>query len=103
MPFKDVTQWNKRAAALYAFGAWTLLGSLVFNNYTGKFNAPTGPEENEEVQEPEDVNKVTHTTAHTHTVATYKKDFVPYNMWLCRLFSSHRAEPGTGGDDGDDK
>uniref|UniRef100_A0A3Q3IS04 Uncharacterized protein n=1 Tax=Monopterus albus TaxID=43700 RepID=A0A3Q3IS04_MONAL len=93
---KDAMRWNIRASLVYAVGVWTMIGSYAFFKYTG-----LKKEEEEEVQELEDPNRVVIETAHTKTTIIYRKDFVPYTTRIYNYIKSFSSEPGTG--DGENK
>lgn len=50
----------------------------------------------EEVEEPQDPNQEVYETAHSKTVITYKKDFVPYTTRIYNLISSFSGDRGAG-------
>ncbi|XP_068583281.1 small integral membrane protein 26-like [Cebidichthys violaceus] len=95
MNFKDVVKWNTRVSAVYAVGIWTMVGSYAYVKYSGRFE-DTPVEKKEEVQEPEDPNKVVHQTAHSKTVIVYRKDFVPYSTRIYNFIRSFSGEPKSG-------
>ncbi|XP_044046723.1 small integral membrane protein 26-like [Siniperca chuatsi] len=95
MKFKDLVRWNTRVSAVYAVGIWTMIGSYAFFKYTGRYEDKPVKKE-EAVQEPKDPNEVVYQTAHTKTVITYKKDFVPYSTRIYNFIKSFSSEPGSG-------
>ncbi|XP_022595773.1 small integral membrane protein 26-like [Seriola dumerili] len=97
MTLSDLPKWNKRAAAVYAFGIWTMIGSYAYFRYTGRYEDK--PVTEEVVQEQEDPDQVVHQTLHSKTILTYKKDFVPYSTRIYNFIRSFSSEPGTGGDE----
>lgn len=50
----------------------------------------------EEVEEPEDPNQAVYETAHSRTVITYKKDFVPFTTRINNFISSFSEDGGAG-------
>ncbi|XP_045902717.1 small integral membrane protein 26-like [Micropterus dolomieu] len=95
MTLKDMMKWNTRVSAAYAVGIWTLIGSYAFFRYTGRFE-DTPVKKEEAAQEPEIANEVVYQTAHTKTLITYKKDFVPYSTRIYNFIKSFSSEPGSG-------
>ncbi|XP_063331619.1 small integral membrane protein 26-like [Pelmatolapia mariae] len=94
MKFKDLLKWNARVSAVYAIGIWTMIGSYAYLKYTGRCEVALVKKE--EVEEPQDPNQEVYKTAHSKTVITYKKDFVPYTTRIYNLISSFSGDRGAG-------
>uniref|UniRef100_A0A3B4TLD3 Small integral membrane protein 26 n=1 Tax=Seriola dumerili TaxID=41447 RepID=A0A3B4TLD3_SERDU len=94
MTLSDLPKWNKRAAAVYAFGIWTMIGSYAYFRYTGRYEDKPG-----KIQCETAVSVVISLTLHSKTILTYKKDFVPYSTRIYNFIRSFSSEPGTGGDE----
>ncbi|XP_031723081.1 small integral membrane protein 26 [Anarrhichthys ocellatus] len=97
MNFKDLVKWNKRVSAVYAVGIWTMVGSYAYVTYSGRFDTPV--KKREEVEEPEDPNKVVHQTAHSKTIIVYRTDFVPYSTRIFSFIRSFSGDPKSGDSD----
>uniref|UniRef100_A0A3Q3KYH4 Small integral membrane protein 26 n=1 Tax=Mastacembelus armatus TaxID=205130 RepID=A0A3Q3KYH4_9TELE len=87
MSLKDLAKWNIRLSAVYAVGVWTMIGSYAYFRYTGL---------KQEEEQPEDPNQVTYRTAHTNTIITYRKDFVPYTTRIYNFIALFSGDSGTG-------
>uniref|UniRef100_A0A3B5AH09 Small integral membrane protein 26 n=1 Tax=Stegastes partitus TaxID=144197 RepID=A0A3B5AH09_9TELE len=77
MKTKDAEKLKVFFSAVYAFGVWTTIGSLLYLRYMGRF---------EDIRD--NPYRVVYETAHTKTVIVYKKDFVPYTTRLFNFFNS---------------
>ncbi|KAM7418399.1 hypothetical protein PAMA_015836 [Pampus argenteus] len=91
MSFKDLMKWNTRMSAVYAVGVWTMVSTYAYCYYTGRFEDKSAQNQNVE-QEPENPNQVVHETAHSKTIITYKKDFVPYTTRISSFIKSFSSE-----------
>ncbi|XP_027146616.1 small integral membrane protein 26 [Larimichthys crocea] len=87
---KDLTAWNRRVSAVYAVGVWTMIGSYAYFKYTGRYDDT--PVKTEDVEKAEDPDQVVYQTAHTKTIITYKKDFVPFTTRIYNFFKSSSSE-----------
>ncbi|XP_053315831.1 small integral membrane protein 26 [Spea bombifrons] len=85
---KDFVLWNKRLAAVYAFGVWTMVGSYGFYYYTTKRNedvkmvVPEAQMDKELIDSSsfDDMGEKKKKTGFQVTNSVeYKKDFVPYS------------------------
>ncbi|KAM8879923.1 small integral membrane protein 26-like [Spinachia spinachia] len=94
MKAKTALAWNLRLSVLYAAGIWTMIGSYSYYRYM----YPKDPTP-ELLQHPEDRKQQVYLTAHSKTVITYKKDFVPYKTRIYNFLQSFSGKPGSG--DGD--
>ncbi|XP_069386466.1 small integral membrane protein 26-like [Paralichthys olivaceus] len=92
--WNNVSKWHTRAAAAYAFGVWTMIGSYAFFTYPGHKDVTL-----EEKKEEDDPNRVVYETAHTKTVIIYKNDRIPYSTFIAGSIRSFFSDPGTGGSD----
>ncbi|KAL2076286.1 hypothetical protein ACEWY4_028118 [Coilia grayii] len=83
----DVFKWNKRASMMYAFGAWTIFGSLIYYKYSHKDDPFVASQPGEEVDKP---NVKKYETTHNKTTIVYKEDFVPYSTRLINFFTGSK-------------
>ncbi|XP_068178132.1 small integral membrane protein 26-like [Antennarius striatus] len=100
MSSKGVLWWNTRLSLLYAFGIWTMLGSIGYMKFSGHLEDASGKKEEEieerkEEKEAENLRQAVHDNGYFKTVVVYKKDFVPYSTRISNFISRFRREPGT--------
>ncbi|XP_037667743.1 small integral membrane protein 26 [Choloepus didactylus] len=89
----QATTWYRRMCALYAIGAWSLVGSLFF--YYGQKKSK--PLECEEVEQ-KDVSTFELPEPpkgfYVETIVTYKEDFVPITDKILNYLKSWTGGPG---------
>ncbi|CAL8355457.1 unnamed protein product [Boreogadus saida] len=83
MSLRDYTKWNTRASLLYALGVWTMIGAVGVYKYMGYDVLEVVKRE----EEPENPNRVVHSTPHSKTVIIYKENFVPYHTRIYNFFN----------------
>ncbi|XP_049576759.1 small integral membrane protein 26 [Syngnathus scovelli] len=98
MMLKDVKKWNRIVSTVYAFGVWTMIGSVGYLYYTGRFKNSADSTQNEKDKKelPKNLNEIEFQTAHSKTIIIYKNDFVPYTTRIYNFFQSFTGGPGTG-------
>lgn len=93
--------WYRRMSAVYALGAWTLLGSLFF--LSGKKSKLSGDEveqkdvsTNEIPEQSGEINEITELPKgfYVETIVTYKEDFVPITDKILNFWKSWTGGPG---------
>uniref|UniRef100_A0A3Q2YJZ7 Small integral membrane protein 26 n=1 Tax=Hippocampus comes TaxID=109280 RepID=A0A3Q2YJZ7_HIPCM len=91
MTLKDARKWNRSVSTVYVLGVWTMIGSVAYLYYTGRFKnsteATTGV--------PKNPNEFIYQTPHNKTIVVYKKDFVPYTTRIYNFVQSFTGGPGT--------
>ncbi|XP_048203368.1 small integral membrane protein 26 [Perognathus longimembris pacificus] len=90
------TVWYRRMSLVYAFGTWSVLGSVF---YLGRKVPSTG----DEVEQKDDsTNEIPVSTTekpelpkgfYVETIVTYKKDFVPVTDKIINYFKSWTGGP----------
>ncbi|XP_025788209.1 small integral membrane protein 26 isoform X2 [Puma concolor] len=83
----QATSWYRRMSAVYALGAWTLLGSLIFLDRKSK--VPVEQKDvarNEMLEAPKGF--------YVETIVTYKEDFVPVTDRILNFWKSWTGGPG---------
>ncbi|XP_076970987.1 small integral membrane protein 26 [Tamandua tetradactyla] len=90
----QATSWYRRMCALYAIGAWSLLGSAFFTYGQKKSNPPEG----DKVEEQRDVSTIEIPEPpkgfYVETIVTYKEDFVPITDKILNYLKSWTGGPG---------
>ncbi|KAM5304200.1 small integral membrane protein 26 [Glossophaga mutica] len=83
----QASSWYKRMSVVYALGAWTTLGSLIF--FGRKKSKPLGGEleQKDEITEPPK-------GFYVETIVTYKEDFVPITEKILSYWRSWTGGPG---------
>lgn len=94
MELKKLLKWNNKASVVYAVGVWTMIGSYFYFRYTGKYDDLKVQKPKAEDEERENPNQVVYETAHSKTVITYKKDFVPYGTRFMNFINSFSGGAG---------
>ncbi|XP_037349999.1 small integral membrane protein 26 [Talpa occidentalis] len=89
---EQATAWYRRMSAVYAAGAWTLLGSLFLFGRK-KVSPPDGEIEEKNVSTKE-------ITEHpkgfyVETIVTYREDFVPVTERILNYLKSWTGGPGS--------
>ncbi|XP_051939788.1 small integral membrane protein 26-like [Hippocampus zosterae] len=97
MTLKDARKWNRCVSTVYVLGVWTMLGSVAYLYYTGRFKNSTDSAQNEEAKArvPKNPNEFIYQTPHNKTIVVYKKDFVPYTTRIYNFVQSFTGGSGT--------
>ncbi|XP_030166034.1 small integral membrane protein 26 [Lynx canadensis] len=87
----QATSWYRRMSAVYALGAWTLLGSLIFLGRK-KSTVPGNEVEQKDVARNEMLEPPK--GFYVETIVTYKEDFVPVTDRILNFWKSWTGGPG---------
>ncbi|XP_063056442.1 small integral membrane protein 26-like [Engraulis encrasicolus] len=83
----DALRWNKRASIVYALGAWSLFGSLVYYKYSHKDDPEVKMEPVEEEEKP---NVKNYKSTYNDTRVVYKEGFVPYSTRVMNFITGSK-------------
>ncbi|XP_073093067.1 small integral membrane protein 26 [Manis javanica] len=86
----QASSWYRRMSAVYALGAWTVLGSLIFFDRQKRKSA--GEVEQKDVSTSEIVEAPK--GFYVETVVTYREDFVPITDKILSYLKSWTGGPG---------
>ncbi|XP_058419290.1 small integral membrane protein 26 [Diceros bicornis minor] len=87
----QATAWYRRMSAVYALGAWSLLGSLFFFGRK-KSGQPGGEVEQKDVSTNEMLEP--RKGFYVETIVTYREDFVPVTDRILNYLKSWTGGPG---------
>ncbi|XP_071077902.1 small integral membrane protein 26 [Desmodus rotundus] len=83
----QASSWYRRMSAVYALGAWTILGSLIFLGR--KKSKPLGGE----LEQKDEIAELPK-GFYVETIVTCKEDFVPITEKILNYWKSWTGGPG---------